>query len=215
MWARIRAQDPLLERLLHIACRHDAHAARYAVLQQQQTWLRQIATLLDPATHLPPTAEDTERASEVAWALEGFCHALARQARHDPRHRPFAEEVTKWVRNWGAGLFACFVEPALPRTNNDLERFLRQVKGQNRRITGRRSWHEYVLRYGPHLAFHEPSETPATVLARIRRVPAATFARARVHWRRSQARILQSRRYRRDPAHYLCQLEAAWSPCVG
>lgn len=202
----------MLERLLHVARRHEAHAARYGLLRPQQLWLRQIAAILAPATHLPPTVEDTERASEVAWELEGFLDDLARQAERDPRHRPFADEVRKWVRNWGAGLFACFLEPALPRTNNDLERFLRQVKGQHRRITGRRSWHEYVLRYGPHLAFHEPSETPATVFQRLRRVPAATFYRARTHWRRSQARMLQSRRYRRDPAHYLRQLEAVWPP---
>jgi hypothetical protein len=204
--------DPLLERLLQIARRYDAHAETYDLLRHQQLWLRQIAAILDPATHLPPMAEDTERASEVAWELEGFLADLARQAERDPRHHPFVDEVRKWARNWGAGLFACFLEPALPRTNNDLERFLRQVKGQHRRITGRRSWQDYVLRYGPHLAFHEPSETPATVLGRLRRVPAATFSRARAHWRHSQARILQSRRYRRDPARYLRQLEAAWSP---
>ncbi len=204
--------DPLLERLLDLARRHTAHAERYGVVRQQQIWLREIAAILDPATHLPPTAEDTERASEVAWELEGFLWALAQQVQQAPQHQPFAAEVTKWVRNWGAGLFACFLEPALPRTNNDLERFLRQVKGQHRRITGRRSWQTYVLRYGPHVAFYDPTEPPERVLQRVRRVPYATFRCARAHWRQSQERVLQSRRYRRDSLHYLQQLETAWPP---
>ena len=119
--------------------------------------------------------------------------------------------MAKWVKNLGVGLYACFLEPKLPRTNNDMERFLRKLKGQHRRITGRRSWNQYILRYGAHVAFHDAADAPATVLRRLRLVPYSLYRRNRNQWRASQEPARQRSRYRRNPTGYLSRLEAAWS----
>lgn len=166
--------------------------------------------ILDPTSVQPPFVPGPERAAEVAWELASFVLELDRQAQADTRHRSFADHVAKWVRNLGKGLYACFIEPRLPRTNNDMERFLRRLKGQHRRITGRRSWNQYVMRHGAQVAFHDPTDAPADVLRRLRLVPFSEFSVKRSLWRTSQEPARQRIRYRRDRAGYLKNLEDAW-----
>ena len=43
----------------------------------------------------------------------------------------------------------------LPRTNKDLERFIRAMKTRYRRMSGRKNWQSYLLRYGQRIAFYE------------------------------------------------------------
>ncbi len=190
--------------------RHEQHRETYETLKQQQTWLRQIERILDPVSIQPPFLPGPERAAEAAWELNSFVLKLDRQAQTDPRHRSFVDHVAKWVKNLGKGLYACFSEPRLPRTNNDMERFLRRLKGQHRRITGRRSWNQYVMRHGAQVAFHDPTDAPADVLRRLRLVPFSEFCLKRSHWWASQEPARQRTRYRRDRAGYLKNLEETW-----
>lgn len=172
--------------------------------------MRRIECILDPSRTQLPFRPGQERATEVAWELESFLLEVDRCAQAKPEHRPFSDHVRKWVRNLGSGLFSCFLQPLLPRTNNDLERFLRRLKGQHRRITGRRSWNQYVLRHGAQVAFHEPTEAPDLLLRRIRTVPFTEYHRKRSHWWASHEPARQRYRYRRDPQSYLKNLEDRW-----
>jgi hypothetical protein len=56
--------------------------------------------------------------------------------------------------NMAPRLFACYDMPALPRTNNDLEGLIRSVKTRYRRISGRKNWNRYLIRYGARVAFY-------------------------------------------------------------
>ena len=40
----------------------------------------------------------------------------------------------------------------IPRTNNDLERFIRKLKTAHRKTTGRASCQGYIVRYGAYVA---------------------------------------------------------------
>lgn len=170
---------------------------------QQQTWLRAIDHILTP----PDQGHGPEAAWEAQWQLWGFVHELARQA---PAHQAFAQHVTTWITNIGQHLLACFIEPQLPRTNNDLERCFRHAKGAYRRMTGRRNGNQYVVRYGRYAIFHEAQEPAALVLDRFRRVPYAAFRTERTRWRTSLEPTRQYRRFRQHPTAYLQALETAW-----
>jgi hypothetical protein len=52
-------------------------------------------------------------------------------------------------------LFVWTAVAGLPRTNNDLERFIRAMKTRYRRMSGRKHWQAYLLRYGQRIAFYE------------------------------------------------------------
>jgi len=46
------------------------------------------------------------------------------------------------------GLVQCYDRVGFPRTNNEMERMIRAIKMQYRRISGRKNWNSYLLRYG-------------------------------------------------------------------
>jgi hypothetical protein len=47
----------------------------------------------------------------------------------------------------------------VPSSNNDLETFFKDMKHHQRRITGRKSVHEFILRYGSFAAFIDYAES--------------------------------------------------------
>ena len=52
-------------------------------------------------------------------------------------------------------LIQCYDVPGLPRTNNDMEGFIRAIKTRYRRLSGRKNWNRYLLRYGRRVAYYE------------------------------------------------------------
>src|SRR5260370_40538760 len=50
-------------------------------------------------------------------------------------------------------LVQCYDRQDFPRTNNDMERSIRGLKTQYRRISGRKNWNAYLLRYGRYVAY--------------------------------------------------------------
>jgi hypothetical protein len=162
----------------------------------------------------PETGHGAEAAWEAQWQVWGQVEHLQRHA-HTPEQLAFARHVRTWLRNIGPALFACFLDPALPRTNNDLEQFFRQRKGAYRRMTGRRSWNQYIVRYGRFTVFHDPRETPAMLLQRFQHVPYRCFLATRQQWRASLEPCRQYGRFRRDPDAFLARLEEAWPAASG
>jgi hypothetical protein len=197
-----------LNRLLVLTQRHHQHQAEYAILCQQQEWLRQIDQILTPSQE----GWGIERAWEASWELWGLLRQLERVAHIQPCHHAFVHAVIKWTRNLGMGLYQCFRDARLPRTNNDLERFFRQRKGDHRRMTGHRSWNRYIVRFGRYVAFHDPADPPQQVFRRMQHITATTYRTERDCWRSSLLPYRQHHRFRRNPHDYLLALESAWFP---
>lgn len=52
-------------------------------------------------------------------------------------------------------LINCYDVAQFPRTNNDMEGCIRAIKTRYRRISGRKNWDSYLLRYGRRVAYYE------------------------------------------------------------
>ena len=52
-------------------------------------------------------------------------------------------------------LIQCYDVHDFPRTNNEMEGSIRRLKARYRRISGRKHWNIYLLRYGRSVAFYE------------------------------------------------------------
>lgn len=65
----------------------------------------------------------------------------------------YLDPIIKVTKSFLIGLFAYLDCEKLPTTNNDLEIFHRQVKTRHRRRTGRRSSHDYLIRYGRFVVY--------------------------------------------------------------
>jgi len=88
------------------------------------------------------------------------------------------------------------------------------MKHHQRRITGRKSVHEFILRYGPFAAFVDYAESSNDLLARLRQVKPEDFKRARQVLRKVETRLKKLYRFRHHPDEYYRDLETRWGKAI-
>ncbi len=118
------------------------------------------------------------------------------------------------TKNMHPRLFTCYDVEGMPRTNNDMEGFIRSVKTRYRRVSGRKNWNRYLIRYGARVAFYEGRARTGELgkmIEGMRRVRAYRWRQGRAEQTaRQQEQLKQYRvRHRRDA--YLANLEARWA----
>jgi hypothetical protein len=114
----------------------------------------------------------------------------------------------KVTRSYASGLFHCYANPLIPRTNNDLEQCFGQHRYHERRASGRK-------RGTPYTVLRGPVRVVSGVASRLNRFTAADLAPASLSaWqslrqsiRKRFALRAQGLRFRRDPVTYLRELE--------
>lgn len=181
---------------------------RYQRLRRQQDWILGLAEILD----VPRTRQGwwTQAGVEVAQTVDQFLTGLVALKPYYPEDAAVIDHIAQRTEAWAPGLFHCYEEPAIPRTDNGLEHYIGALKRQRRRITGRKKVADYITRHGPYAVFYDPTEPPAETLARFRRVSAAEFQREWACFQAAQTGQRQIRSFRRDPDGYLQRLEHLW-----
>jgi hypothetical protein len=115
-------------------------------------------------------------------------------------------------------LFAWTMQPGLSQTNNDLDRFIRAMKTRYRRMSGRKNWQTYLLRYGQRIAFYEASCLVGDAAAfdcHLRRVAYAQWPHARRAHRPLAHRLRMQFRFAHRRADILRSLEDSWAHAPG
>ena len=119
------------------------------------------------------------------------------------------------LSNLRAYLVQCYDRKDFPRTNNEMERSIRGLKTQYRRISGRKNWNSYLLRYGRCVAYAGWWEQDAE---RQRQFEQRAAGMDRAHWRQlrqetttAQNEQLLRFRFRHKREAYLSSLEARWA----
>lgn len=103
--------------------------------------------------------EDGASARVVQRRFDGLLGAMSRHGHHAGTLAPALERFAHVARRWHAGLFHCYDNAELPRTNNALEQLFGSYRYHERRTTGRKA------------------ASPATVLRGAVRLLAATATR--------------------------------------
>jgi hypothetical protein len=176
--------------------------------RQQRQWLIDLEHLLDPERQLPKTS------ASVSQAVDRYLVDLTTCSTLDAEDRRIAEHINQVFRSFWWGLFACYDVEGLPRTNNELERFIRQIKMGQRRVSGRKNVHDFVIRYGAYAALVDDTESQDELLARLEQVDQEEFLKER---KRLNLTLLQEEKIHRFHFHrtdYLAQLEAQWAAAV-
>ena len=100
-----------------------------------------------------------------------------------------------------------------------MECTIRAIKMQYRRISGRKNWNTYLLRYGRCVAYQEwweqQADGEAQLHARLRQVPPALWRQVRQETRHCHREQLNRFRFRHCPLHYLAALEMRWAQSTG
>ncbi len=112
-------------------------------------------------------------------------------------------------------LVPCSHRKDFPCTNNELERSIRGLKTQYRRVSGRKHWNSYVLRSGRCVASAAWWEQDAVHQQQLEQ-HVARLDRARWHAFRRETKATQSEqlkrfRFRHKRQQYLTSLEARWA----
>jgi hypothetical protein len=164
--------------------------------------LEHIAALLEP---------DTDKTSEtVRWEMTMLLEWM-KQTYTESDDTVMVDNVLRYTKGFWDGLFTCYDEYYLPRTNNDLEQFFRQTKAKHRRITGLRNWNTYIQRNGEMIVLMNNAIGQEHLKERLRSVDYASYKERRAEWDSRLLENVERRRFNRDPDSYLSKLEQEWA----
>jgi len=149
--------------------------------------------------------------SAVKASYRGLLGAMTRHGEGAGDMAGALRRFRKVTRSYWPGLFHCYDVPDLPRTNNDLEQLFGSHRYHERRSSGRKV-------ASPGLVVRGSVRLPSALATRVRGevrsddlIPSdlEVWRKLRASLERRQATRAQGRRFRRDPAAYLKQLEDA------
>lgn len=196
--------------MLDITTIRQRYADPYAQLKQQSAWVIKLARLLEPTDkHGRPRT-----ARQVKQDVKQFLDHLEQEAAEHPADAEVSAGIVKAVRHRWWGLFTCYQIANVPSSNNDLETFFKNMKHHQRRITGRKSVHDFILRYGSFAAFIDYAESFDELVIRFRQVKPNDFNQARQALRKVEVRLKKLYRFRHHPDEYYRDLEIRWEKAI-
>jgi len=177
-------------------------ASLWTPVRETYRWVKRVARLLEN--------KGKQSAQHVRRGLSALLSKI-RQAAAQAKDPTVAEQLrwfVKVTRSYWGGLFACYDSADLPRTNNDLEHLFGSHRYHERRASGRKQ-------AAPGLVVQGSVQVVASLATRLRPEEGLKLPTGYVEdWRRLRAELdkrresrRKQRRFRRDPAKYLSQLE--------
>lgn len=204
-----------LRRLQAIVAERVNWATQLASVKRMRQWVLDVEHILDGSW---AQAEEVVNNTTVGSRLDSWRQQLARQVLNDSLAELEQECLTEFLRvltNLRPYLVQCYDRKDFPRTNNEMERSIRGLKTQYRRISGRKNWNAYLLRYGSSVAYAACWEQDAAHRELLEHY-AARLDRAR--WRElrratkaAQSEQLKRFRFRHKRQQYLDALEVRWA----
>jgi hypothetical protein len=203
-----------LRRLQTIVHLHEEKREIFTQIQSMREWVLAAEHIFDGSWAKPQeevtNQEVTRRFDAYLERLSRFVHAQERT--EDEKLR--LGHLLKVFTHLKPGLIQCYDLPGFPRTNNDMERTIRAIKMHYRRISGRKNWNSYLLRYGRCVAYqewwHQQPDGDARLSERLQHVAPASWLQVRHETRESHQEQLNRYRFRHRPLAYLAALELRW-----
>ena len=153
----------------------------------------------------------------VARRFDAWRAQLACQLRQDglsEEQRRCLQQFLQVLSNQRCRLIQCYDQQDFPRTNNELERRIRAIKTRYRRITGRKNWNSYLLRYGRCVAFYDwweqDAEHSEQFLHQAAHLDRVTWKKQRKASKTATSCQLKRFRFRHRRQAFLTSLEARW-----
>jgi hypothetical protein len=204
-----------LARLQVIVGERRARAKPLAQVKRMHAWVLEAEHLLSGAW-----ASDGAELSNATMGqrLDTWRQALAEQLTDGTLSELEQDCLTKFLQvlaNQRSHLVQCYDRQGFPRTNNDMERSIRGLKTQYRRISGRKNWNSYLLRYGRCIAYSAWWEQDASrqrqLLEQVARLDRTRWREVRRETKAAQREQLKRFRFRHRRQAYLTALEQRWA----
>jgi hypothetical protein len=196
----------LLKSLIRIFGKLDGFEEHYVTVKRWAQPIYHVAEILSP--HMD------KRSETVKFHLKHLLDWVEKTYIHED-DKPLVSNLMTYTRGFWKGLFTCYDHPHVPRTNNEHERFFRQTKTRHRRMTGLRSWNEYILRSGEMVVFVDDALRQENVIARLQMVTYDVFRNERSRWAVRLNEATKRRRFRSNPEKYLLKVEKRFCMLIG
>src|SRR4051812_4209535 len=177
-------------------------ASLWPPVQATYRWVKRVSRLLENRGEQP--------AKQVRRGLSALLSKIRRAATQakDPAVAERLRWFVKVTKSHWSGLFHCYTSSDIPRTNNDLEHLFGSHRYHERRASGRQQG-------GSGLVVQGSVRVVASLATRLRPEEGLKLRTGYVEdWRRLRAQLdkrretrRKQRRFRRDPAKFLSQLE--------
>ena len=190
-------------------------AEQLAQVKRLHGWLLEVEHLLDASW-----AAEGEVVSNVTVGtrLDRWRERMNRQLTDTSLSQLEQECLTEFLQvlsNLRSHLVQCYDHQEFPRTNNDMERSIRSLKTQYRRVSGRKNWNAYLLRYGRCVAYAAWWEQDAAhrhqLEQRATRLDRARWSELRRETSSAHHEQLTRFRFRHKRQALLASLEARWA----
>jgi len=198
-----------------IVAERAAWADQLAQIKRLHSWLLEVEHILDESR---ASAGEAVSNATVGSRLDSWREQMAKHLSDGSLSELERECLTEFLQvlsNLRPHLVQCYDREDFPRTNNDMERSIRRLKTRYRRISGRKNWNAYLLRYGRSAAYYEWWEQDAT---RRQQLVAQSSRLDHTRWRelRRQTTVAQHEqltrfRFRHKRQALLASLQERWA----
>lgn len=204
-----------MARLKALVAERAAWVEPLAQVKRMQQWVLSAEHILDGSWAQP--GEVVSNAT-VGQRLDAWRKQMSKLLTDGTLSELEQECLTQFLQvcsNLRPYLIQCYDRESFPRTNNEMERSIRGLKTQYRRISGRKNWNAYLVRYGRCVAYAAWWEQDAAKQHQFQQ-QAARVDRARWRQMRGETRLAQSEqlkrfRFRHKRGTYLTSLEQRWA----
>lgn len=198
------------------------------IVAERAAWSEQVAQL----KRMRQWVLDVEHILDGSWACGGAKVSNAKVGRRlDSWRKQMSRHLTdgtlcdleqecltqflQQLSNLRPHLVQCYDQKGFPRTNNEMERSIRGLKTRYRRISGRKNWNSYLLRYGRSVAYAAWWEQDAAhrelLEHRAARLDRARWRKLRQESKATQSEFLKRFRFRHKRQQFLASLESRWA----
>jgi hypothetical protein len=207
---RARLQTILAERV--------AWASQLMQIKRIHGWVVEVEHLLDGSWAQPGEVVSNATVGSRLDAWREQMAQLLADGTLSELERECLSEFLQVLSNLRPYLVQCYDRKAFPRTNNEMERSIRGLKTQYRRVSGRKNWNAYLLRYGRCVAYATWWEQDAAhrqqLELRAARLDRARWRELRQETTTAQREQLTRFRFRHRRQAYLNSLEERWAAAV-
>ena len=204
-----------LARLQTIVAERATWTSQVTQIKRMHGWVLEAEHLLDKSLAQP--GEVVSNAT-VASRLDTWREQMAKLLTDGTLSQLERECLTEFLQilsNLRPYLVQCYDRKDFPRTNNDMERSIRGLKTQSRRISGRKNWNAYLLRYGRCVAYAAWWEQDVAhrqqLEQRAGRLDRARWRELRRETTAAHCEQLTRFRFRHRRQAYLSSLEERWA----
>ncbi len=210
--SRLCAQK--LARLQAIVAERADWAEQLAQVKRLHGWLLEVEHLLDRSQ---ASEEEVVNNVTVGIGLDHWRERMSNQLTDGSLSQLEQECLTECLQllsNLRSHLVQCYDCRDFPRTNNDMERSIRGLKTQYRRVSGRKNWNAYLLRYGRSVAYaawwEQDTAHHQCLERRVGRLDRSRWRELRRQSSRAQREQLIRFRFRHKRQSLLTSLETRW-----